>query len=444
MRVNTSSEVASFPWLRPMARLDERGAAKCIVDLTMPGVPGADAIVLARVEQEIDIDPRDMWLWDGAPGLPKEALGVKLRVSNSLLASFVRPNHPAVAEIAREAADVRRHLSGDPSFYAFQVADPDEAATQVEDSVTAIYDALRARNIVYSEPPPGWDYRKVGQRIPDHGTVASAGLGTCMDTTVLMAAVLEHVGLHPVLVLIPGHIFIGYWRRDPHEGQRRPEWLPTGPVTNDIERIVELVQARFLGLIETTTLTAAQSTPAAEARAHAIGRLESGLQRGYVAIIDVTAAREAGVRPLPAVRDRDDGAVEVIEYRPGGAPQISTVVEPDKTPRRDTRFVDTHPPRYRTWKSALISLDARSALLNLGTGPSAQPVVLPPQGLGILEDRLHQDVEFDLLSGFDLPEVYLAREKPNAVLLDAEDQLRLLDQRRVYIQRMGSTKRSRG
>lgn len=121
MRVNTSSEVASFPWLRPMARLDERGAAKCIVDLTMPGVPGADAIVLARVEQEIDIDPRDMWLWDGAPGLPKEALGVKLRVSNSLLASFVRPNHPAVAEIAREAADVRRHLSGDPSFYAFQV-----------------------------------------------------------------------------------------------------------------------------------------------------------------------------------------------------------------------------------------------------------------------------------------------------------------------------------
>lgn len=163
-----------------------------------------------------------------------------------------------------------------------------------------------------------------------------------------------------------------------------------------------------------------------------------------MAIIDVTAAREAGVRPLPAVRDRDDGAVEVIEYRPGGAPQISTVVEPDKTPRRDTRFVDTHPPRYRTWKSALISLDARSALLNLGTGPSAQPVVLPPQGLGILEDRLHQDVEFDLLSGFDLPEVYLAREKPNAVLLDAEDQLRLLDQRRVYIQRMGSTKRSRG
>ena len=428
-----------------MARLDERGSAKCVVDLTVPGGPGADAVVLAKVEQEIDIDPRDMWRWDATPRIPSDAVPrLTALISRSLLASFVRPNHPAVADVAREAAEVRRRTVGDPSFYAFQIADPDEAATQVEQSVTAIYEALRARNIAYSEPPPRWDYRREGQRIRDHGAVAAAGLGTCMDTTVLMAAVLEHVGLYPVLVLIPGHIFIGYWRRDPYAGKRTPDWYPTGPVTDNIEQIVELVQGRFLGLIETTTLTTGLSTSAEDARTRAIGGLQSGLQRGHVMIIDVAAARQARVSPLPAVRDRDDGAIEVIEYRPGGAPQVSTVVEPEATSAPGRRFVDTHPPRYRTWKSALISLDARSALLNLGTGPSSQPVVLPAQGLGILEDRLHQDVEFDLLSGFDLPEVYLAREKPNAVLLDAEDQLRLLDQRRVYVQRLGTTRSSQG
>jgi len=77
-----------------MAQLDERGAAKCVVELTIPGGPGADAVVLARVEQEIDIDPRDMPLWDATPGLPKEALGLKVRISNALLASFVRPTAP--------------------------------------------------------------------------------------------------------------------------------------------------------------------------------------------------------------------------------------------------------------------------------------------------------------------------------------------------------------
>jgi hypothetical protein len=428
-----------------MARLDERGAAKCLVDLTMPGGPGADAVLLARVEQEIDIDPRDMWLWDATPRIPsKEVPRLTQLISRSLLASFVRPNHPVVADVAREAAEVRRRTVGDPSFFAFQRPDPEQAAAEVEASVTAVYEALRARNIAYSEPPPGWDYRTAGQRIRDHGVVANAGLGTCMDTTVLMAAVLEHVGLYPVLVLIPRHIFIGYWRRDPFGGQRTPEWYPAGPVTDDVARIVELVQGRFLGLIETTTLTEGLSASASDARGEAIGRLESGLQRGVVAIIDVAAARQTGVSPLPAVRDRDDGAVEVIEYRPGGAPPISTVVEPEVVATSGRRFVDSHPPRYRTWKSALISLDARSALLNLGTGPSAQPVVLPPPGLGILEDRLHQDVEFDLLSGFDLPEVYIARDKPNAVLLDGEEQVRLLDQRRVYVQRMGTTRSSQG
>ena len=95
-----------------------------------------------------------------------------------------------------------------------------------EATVSAICEAIRARRFAYSDPPPGWDYSTAGQRIRDHGEVARGGLATCMDSTVLTAAVMEHVGMFPVLTLVQGHIFIGYWRRIP----------PTGPTGTRITR----------------------------------------------------------------------------------------------------------------------------------------------------------------------------------------------------------------
>src|SRR5690606_17207823 len=119
-------------------------------------------------------------------------------LGESLLASFVRPNHPEISSIAREAADLLGKATGDSSFLAFQLKDVADAEERADATVAAIYQALQARSISYSEPPPGWDYQSAGQRIRDHGDVAEGGLGTCMDTTVLTAAVIEQVGLHPV------------------------------------------------------------------------------------------------------------------------------------------------------------------------------------------------------------------------------------------------------
>ncbi|WP_156518295.1 hypothetical protein [Microbacterium aurantiacum] len=425
---------------RAMAGVDERRAGECVIRVE----DRATGSLLGEYRQAVDILPRDLWSWSGDPrrkeqidrlkhhyasiqqrleevdsgaeadelvqqraGLERalaNLLGHSRLVSRSLLASFSRPNHPDVLMLAREAAAIRGKRTGDPSFSAFQADDVAEAEREVEASVSAIYEALQARQISYSEPPPGWDYAESGQRIRDHGAVARSGLGTCMDTTVLTAAVIEHVGLLPVMVLIQGHIFIGYWRRNPEPPANgsRPEWFPATPAMNDAARIVELVEGGWLGLIETTAFTAGRRTSAADARVEARRRLESGLADGPVWIIDVAEARKAGVSPLPAVQERADGVTEVIEYRPGGARDVTEVPTPTREATGE-RIVDAHPPRYRTWKSSLFTLNARNALLNLGSGPSVQPLVLPPSGLGELEDRLNQDVEFELLSGYSIP-----------------------------------------
>ncbi|QIX27212.1 DUF4011 domain-containing protein [Nocardioides sp. JQ2195] len=466
---------------RVMSQVEERRSAECVISLE----DVATGRALSRFEEAVDLQPRDLWFWRGDPRRSEQRVRMRQRVeelvslleaepdspdsealareleelvqqlevdnasstllSRSLLASFVRPNHPEIAKVAREAAALLGETTGDASFFAYQIGDVAQAEDRADATVTAVYEALRARSIAYAEPPPGWDYRGDGQRIRDHGAVAKSGLGTCMDTTVLTAAVLEQVGLHPVLVLISGHIFIGYWRRDPlPEKGSMPEWYPGTPVIGNREAVSSLVDGGWLGVIETTAFTAGQDAPAAEARALARHSVSRGLGDGFLELIDLAAARQAGVSPLPAINERADGITEIVEYRPGSSASVTEVPTEalDTTPLE--RQIDNHPARYRTWKSSLFSLNAKNALLNLGSNARVQPLVLPPEGLGILEDKLNQDVSFKLCSGYDIPEVWRARDIANALqLLESstpegrEELVSHLKDRRLYVQRIG-------
>ncbi|MFG6491274.1 DUF4011 domain-containing protein [Microbacterium sp. P03] len=428
---------------RVMSQVDDRRGAMCVTVLEIDSHP------VARADEAVDVQPRDLWNMIGDPLRSAQGRVRGGDLARSLLASFVRPNHPAVKEIAREAADMRGKLFGEASFHAFQMAD-DQSPQAVEASITSIYEAIRARKIAYSDPPPGWDYQDVGQRIRDHGDVAGGGLATCLDTTVLTAAVIEDVGLLPVLLLIPGHIFIGYWRNDPGksgtaEASDATDWYPRRAVVTDVTRIANLVAAGRLGLIETTALTVDKNGNADRARAEAKNdRFAGAVAEGDVTLIDVAAARRLGVSPLPAVTERPDGVTEIFEYRVD-APAAVTVVDseaPEAVVRE--RRVDMHPPRYRTWKSSLFSPTATNALLNLGSNARVQPLVLPSKSLGELEDMLNQDKTFSVHSAFDLPEVWAARGPVNARQLlesgDPEDEASLeaaLRDRMVYVQRIG-------
>lgn len=137
---------------RVMSLVEERRGADCAVVLEEAGT----GRVLARVDEAVDVQPRDLWLWDGDPrrtGHRKRlnqrrddlvgaiqqdpdrpdspealeelrALAVAIDqedersqvLSRSLLASFVRPNHPEIALLAREAADLLGRDTQDASF----------------------------------------------------------------------------------------------------------------------------------------------------------------------------------------------------------------------------------------------------------------------------------------------------------------------------------------
>ncbi|HWS27681.1 MAG TPA: hypothetical protein VN259_14060 [Xanthomonadales bacterium] len=123
---------------------------------------------------------------------------------NWLFAAYVNEDHPAVDQILKEALD-----SGVvESFSGYQDEDPDAVLKQVY----AIWHVLQSRGIRYSS---------ITRTANEHDNVMSQHVrfideslamtqANCVDGSVLMASVLRKIDIAPVLVLVPGHMFLGF------------------------------------------------------------------------------------------------------------------------------------------------------------------------------------------------------------------------------------------
>ena len=78
-----------------------------------------------------------------------------------------------------------------------------ENPERVDAIARAVYDAMRARDIRYAEPPASWGLD--GQKVRTPAEVLDGRLGTCLDTAVTMAAALEQAGINSTLWVLKGH-----------------------------------------------------------------------------------------------------------------------------------------------------------------------------------------------------------------------------------------------
>ena len=131
-----------------------------------------------------------------------------LSIKPELIASFVTPNSPYISRVLVKAASFLERLSGSCTMDGYQSGDRNRVRMQV----AAIYEALRSEGIVYVSAPVS--YEAMGQRIRLADKVLGEKLGNCLDTTLLVASVLEAASIHPVIVFIQGHAFVGAWLID--------------------------------------------------------------------------------------------------------------------------------------------------------------------------------------------------------------------------------------
>jgi hypothetical protein len=139
----------------------------------------------------------------------------------------------------------------------------------VRDQVKAIYNALKSKGITYSSTTISFPSGSQKVRFPEDALKESAA--NCIDGAVLMASALEAIGLEPIIILVPGHAFLG-WREN--AGTIAAEFLETT-------------------MIGTSTFE--------EAMARGTAEIDQYSAAGTAVIIDIKKAREVGLIPAGKV-----------------------------------------------------------------------------------------------------------------------------------------------
>lgn len=359
------------------AALDERVRTELVVDVRRR----ADDEPLARTARPIDVLAYNEW-----PGLD---------VLPPLLATFVQPNHPSLLPLLHLVGERLHERTGNGGLDGYQSGDPKRASALL----ASVHDAVVALRVRYVSAPASFEQNGQKVRMPEQ--VVHDRLGTCLDLTLLYAALLEHCGLDPFVVMMRGHAFVGVWLREASSAEQQ------------FGSAVELRKgcaAGTMAVCETTVACVQPAQPFARAEGAALKRLWSDEQ--FAVAIDIDAARRAGYRPLPTRRraaDVDpDEAVDVVASKAGGdagpdlgAPDLGAAAleaEVLEAPASEPEVVvdEAIPPlpplhqaprdRLEHWRQQLLDLTMFNRLLNFVE--TKKTVRLCGHDLGAIEDRL--------------------------------------------------------
>ncbi len=121
-----------------------------------------------------------------------------------LFAAFVDENHPYIDRILREALRVNVVQR----FRGYQGSPQD-----VIREVFAIWNVMQRQGVKYSSitTPSGESRSVMSQHVRFLDEAIQNSQANCVDGTVLFASILYKLGIYPVLVKVPGHMFLGFF-----------------------------------------------------------------------------------------------------------------------------------------------------------------------------------------------------------------------------------------
>jgi very-short-patch-repair endonuclease len=340
-----------------LAGLTERLAGT----LTVTVVDGET--LLATTHSPIDVLAYDEW--NGVQTLPE------------IIAAFITPNHPEVSRLLSQVATVLGNATGNPALDGYQSKDP----RRIRQQMAAIYVVLQSQQIAYCVPPTSFEEQ--GQKIRTPDVIREYKLGTCLDLAVLFAACAEAAGLHPLLIFIQGHAFVGAWLVEETFAESIQD-----DVTLLSKRIAPGVQE--ICLVEATAFTAGNTVSFEEAVAAGEAHLRQPERFHF--FVDIHRARMSRLRPLPLRVQGQVVAEDSDTARPAVVPVLTDVDAPlilDGAP--DGRSART---RLEEWERRLLDLTLRNPLLSFRVTSASIPLLIPE--LATLEDKLYDGADFQV------------------------------------------------
>jgi hypothetical protein len=218
-----------------------------------------------------------------------------------LFAAFVNENSLVIEQILQEAL----RWKAVESFDGYQSHSPNAVQMQV----FAIWNVLQRHHVKYSSitTASGFSDKVQSQSVRFVDDSLRMNQANCVDGSVLFASVLYKIGLYPVLVKLPGHMFVGYYTDESSYGHPNPPqnilFLETTLLGAAGWHQPSAYNIAFHPLIHP-----AQSSESWNQFVQAVNyanrefqeKVLPGLSRhepGYI-VIDVRRARQAGISPI--------------------------------------------------------------------------------------------------------------------------------------------------
>jgi hypothetical protein len=193
------------------------------------------------------------------------------------------------------------------------------SADAVYRQVWAVWHALALRGIRYSAADPGIERgpRVYSQRVRLLEQTWNDRSANCIDGSVLIASVLQRIGLRSFLVLVPGHAFVGFYT---DAGAHHGAWLETTLLGAAAPRMRQVPGfAADFGVDAARALDlpgfAAALTLGRRHYARAAARFDRAHRPDY-ALIDIADARAFGIRPIEG---GEAGDADAGNAQPGNA-----------------------------------------------------------------------------------------------------------------------------
>lgn len=356
-----------------------REATPAVFEISI--LDGANEVRVGQIETQIF--PANLWSMGNEGGLGTAGL---------MLSTFIRPRDPNLDGLLTKARQIKGTLKSDqghffePNTRGYQGGDEEVMA-----EVRALFEAVQASGIYYSNPAGSEDWN-IGQLIRSNEEILSAKAATCLDSTILFASLLENIQIRPLIALVPGHAFVGFWTKS---GSTRTLSNPVATAEEALQGVK--FNPPLLRFVETTTMCESNNKSsfedavrkAEETLSNALLRAESDERwQDDWRVIDVSLARRYGYRPLPTKVKNADGSSSIVEF---SVELVKTDLNIQVDVAKLGAIKDDSPPRVKYWKSQLLDLTFNNPLLNMNRRSASQiKLIIPRTRLGSVEDFLQQ------------------------------------------------------
>lgn len=337
-------------------------------------------------------------------------------------AAFVQSQHPAISDVLADASALLKERFGDGSIAGYQGSEEYAVALG-----HAIFDALKPRITTYLGSPPRTTFDVEGQRVRPFDQLLDSGQGNCIELACAYSACLYAAGLHPVIFLLHGHAFAGFYvsRRASQEGWQKA-------LTTEFASIINVMDRQIVVPVETTAIASEASFgQAIEAVAeHFVERqdgcpgcledmaqgLPPSVDPHMEAVVDIRRAFQEGVNVLP-VRRNVAGEEHIYIFTGNDQP----VVVERRDPVTKRILANAVPSRIQKWKNALLDIGTRSPLINFSSATRGIEVMVPPGAMGDVEDYLIEGGQVRLYGDRDISSVLQAAGITSVTRMGAED-----------------------